>query len=107
MRMELTRDADLIESLYRIPSKSPIFRGNLTKRLLWALPTGAYVASNVGETGVGPLVRRQVPAIHDREETWEVVKEAGVAGQGFTVFNNEAAFEDYVEAYRRESAAGS
>lgn len=97
---ELTQDVNAIESLYETPTTSPIFRGKLTKRLLFQLPTGSYIVSNLGMPGFGLSAHHRVPSIEERDALWRSLKQAGVDGRLFTLFNNKTAYLEHVRFFQ-------
>jgi hypothetical protein len=75
---------------------APIFAGRLTKKVLFALPEGCFVMSNILKSDHTPQIAQQVPELSDREHFWIKLRTAGLATSKYYVFRDAGEFRRHV-----------
>ncbi len=103
MCMSMTRDPQLIPLLYRTKCPVAIYRGPLTKRTLFSLESGAYIASNIMFSNGLPVIRSRIAGKHNRDHLWKRISKEKLGGRIFSVFNNEAALTAHIRSLHSDS----
>ncbi len=76
-------------------NQSPFFQGRLTKQVLFVLPEGAFLQSNVTEDSdpLAPIYEGVIGPPEMREELWRTLRDLRITGTMFRVFTTEESYD--------------
>jgi hypothetical protein len=77
---------------------TPLFQGRLTKKLLFALPEGSFLLSNLVRPNLTPALAEAIPAHHLRGSFWVKMTREAVTKTKFYVFEDAAAYRAHMAA---------
>ncbi|OJX79927.1 hypothetical protein [Magnetospirillum sp. 64-120] len=70
-------------------------RERLTKKLLWSLAEGTFIASNCMQADHSPIFAETLKPLAEREEQWARIRAERLNGTLFNIFGDVRAFEEH------------
>ena len=75
---------------------SPIFAGRLTKKIIFDLPDGSFLLSNVFGRDMMPEIAQEIPPLKQRGEFWRKLVDAGISKSKFYVFKDASSYRAHM-----------